>query len=281
MMMKKILQIISVLLFMLIVSCVPNAGLTNPVTGPGAWIDAPLDGSTIPLAPYGVVSHASDPGGISTFELKVNGQLVSTDSIANDQAGQTIAHISQPWLPPAPGTYLLEVRAANGDGDYGPSVFAQVKVGDVTTAETSTPTPSPDVQVCAWTAKVNVFVREGPGASIYPQITAVEAGKMFTVVGQSQDDKFWAVEVQKGLIGYVSKSDRFGGVTGGCNVPTLTDPVPPPATTVPAPEEPKATTPQCSDGVDNDRDGKIDFNRAPGVGDRECTSADDNDEANR
>ena len=29
------------------------------------WIDAPLDGMTLPLAPYEVVSHANGPSGIS------------------------------------------------------------------------------------------------------------------------------------------------------------------------------------------------------------------------
>lgn len=273
--MKTILRISTLLVIVFSAACGPTStAIPEDVPiGPGAWIDAPLDGSTIPLAPYSVVSHASDPGGMSTFELKVNGQVVSTDPVEGDQAGQTIAHISQPWLPPAPGTYLLEVRAANGNGEYGASAFTHVQVGDV--AEAETPTPTPAAQACIWTVAVNVFVREGPGSSIYPEITAVEAGKMFPVVGQSQDQQFWAIEVQQGLVGYVPKADRFGQVSGDCDVPALPDPLPPPSTETPRP------APQCSDGIDNDGDGKIDFNSAAGVGDRQCTSADDNNEAVR
>ncbi len=237
--MKTILRISTLLVIVLSAACGPTSSAIpeDVPTGPGAWIDAPLDGSTIPLASYDVVSHASDPGGMSTFELSVNGQVVSTDPAGGDQAGQTIAHISQPWLPPAPGTYLLEVRAANGNGDYGPSAFAQVQVGDVAEAEI----PAPAAQACMWTAAVNVFVRKGPGASIYPEITAVEAGKMFPVVGQSQDQQFWAVEVQPGLVGYVPKADRFGLVSGNCDVPVLPDPPPPPPDVheTPPPDEPQ------------------------------------------
>jgi hypothetical protein len=272
--MKTILRIFILFMFLLSASCAPAF---NPIpedlpSGPGAWIDAPLDGSTIPLAPYSVVSHASDAGGISSFELKVNGQIVGTDPVEGDQVGQTIAHISHEWLPPAPGTYLLEVRAANGSGEYGPSAFAKIYVGDI--AETGTPVPA--AQACIWTAAVNVFVREGPGASIYPEITAVEAGKIFPVVGQSQDQQFWAIEVQPGSIGYVPKAERFGSVAGDCDLPLLPDPATPAPTAVPE------ALPQCRDGFDNDGDSRIDFNPPVGVvGDRECTSPNDNDEANR
>jgi hypothetical protein len=37
--------------------------------------------------------------------------------------------------------------------------------------------------------------------------------------------------------------------------------------------------PECSDGIDNDGDGKIDFHPTPGMGDPECTSPDDNSES--
>jgi hypothetical protein len=37
-------------------------------------------------------------------------------------------------------------------------------------------------------------------------------------------------------------------------------------------------TPQCNDGIDNDGDGLIDFNPAPGQGDPGCSSPMDNSE---
>jgi hypothetical protein len=273
--MKIILRLSTLLLLLLNTSCAPayNPLPADVPNGPGAWIDAPLDGSTIPLAPYDVVAHASDAGGISTFELKVNGQIVGTDPLDGDQAQQTIAHISHNWLPPAPGTYLLEVRAANGNGEYGPSAFARIQVGDIAEIET----PTLVAQACIWTAAVNVFVREGPGASIYPEITAVESGKTFPVVGQSQDQQFWAIEVQPGSRGYVPKAERFGSVTGGCDLPLLPDPP------TPVPTAEPEILPQCRDGIDNDGDGRTDYPATvgAGIGDRECTGPNDNDEANR
>lgn len=55
-------------------------------------------------------------------------------------------------------------------------------------------------------------------------------------------------------------------VTAVCNVPGCT-----PVTT---------PLPQCSDGLDNDSDGFIDYSATPGLGDPGCSSASDNDETN-
>ena len=166
---------------------------------------------------------------------------------------------------------MIQVRAAGGDGGFGPMAEVQVQVGETPPVETPSSAPA----ACIWTAAVNVFVRTGPGATIYPEITAVEAGAKFPVVGQSQDQQFWAVQMS-GPVGYVPKADKFGKTEGNCQVATLADP----ATPVPSATPRVATAPQCSDGVDNDGDGRIDFNAAPGVGDRQCRSAADNDEAN-
>ena len=58
---------------------------------------------------------------------------------------------------------------------------------------TSTPTPEP-AQACIWTAALNVFVREGPGASNYPVVDDMLAGESAPVVGESLDAEFceWA-----------------------------------------------------------------------------------------
>lgn len=255
-----------VLANILVAACGPqNSGLSAPQS----WIDAPLHGSTIPLAPYQIVAHAAFPSGISQFELSITGQGPEIVPAPADQSGQTLVYINHMWTPPAPGTYLIQVRAAGPDGTYGQMVEAQVHVGDVTETET----PAPASQACIWTAAVNVFVREGPGASQYPEITAVEVGEMLPVVGQSQDEFFWAVQLPNGQTGYVPKAERFGQTSGDCDVPTLPDPPTPVPTEAP---------PECSDGIDNDGDGGIDFNPA-GIagGDRECLSANDDDESNR
>lgn len=143
--MKTMLRLCSLLLIGLS-ACVnaPRAVLEAGPVGPAAWIDAPLNNSLLPLAVYEIVVHASDPGGVSAFELSVNGQLLGTIPVGPDQAADTLAHASQTWLPPGPGSYLLEVRAANTNGEYGPSAFAQVTVGGTPTpAASATPTPTP------------------------------------------------------------------------------------------------------------------------------------------
>jgi hypothetical protein len=249
-------------------------GPATPGSGaPQSWVDAPLHGSSLPLAPYEIIAHAAFPSGISEFELTITGQAAQTIPAPADQSGQTLVYINQMWSPPAPGLYLIQVRAAGPDGTYGQIAQAQVQVGDETPAET----PAPADQACIWTAAVNVFVRMGPGASIYPEITAVEAGAMLPVVGLSQDQEFWAVQLSNGQTGYVPRAERFGQVSGDCNPPVLPDP----ATPVPTEVEPVA--PQCSDGLDNDGDGRTDFTAAgiARLGDRECTGPDDDDEAIR
>ncbi len=125
----------------------------NAIIGPQAWIDAPLDGMTIPLAPYEVVAHASSPNGVASFEFSVNG-VVETPTIVNPgQVGQTLAYFMYEWTPPAPGTYLLSVRAFDSNGEPGPSAEARAIVeGDVPVEEredepTQTPTPRDEAEV--------------------------------------------------------------------------------------------------------------------------------------
>ncbi|MGH8247231.1 MAG: hypothetical protein ACREUU_12475 [Gammaproteobacteria bacterium] len=251
------------LIFALLAACGPQ---NAPTSGPQAWVDAPLHGSSIPLAPYQIIAHGASPFGVSQFELMITGQGPEMIPAPADQAGQTLVYINYMWTPPAPGIYLIQVRAAGADGAYGQMAEAQVQVGEVLVAP-------PAEDACIWTAEVNVFVRSGPGASLYPEITAVEAGQMFPVVGKSQDGFFWAIQLENGPVGYVPMADRFGMVTGNCDVPTLPDP--------PAPAPTEFAT-QCSDGLDNDGDGRTDFVLGgAGVGDRECLSAEDNDESVR
>ncbi len=60
----------------------------------------------------------------------------------------------------------------------------------------------------------------------------------------------------------------------GCSMPSNIVIVTYSGTTTPPPPPPSTTKPQCSDGVDNDNDGKIDYPSDTG-----CYGADDNDEA--
>lgn len=105
------------------------------------WIDAPLDGSTIPLAPYEVVMHAYDASGVSELELSANGGLLA--ALPNPDAEMHLATLRYVWSPPAPGNYTLSARAKSGNGLAGSEARALVTVlGEPATPPASfTPTP--------------------------------------------------------------------------------------------------------------------------------------------
>ncbi|MDX1620466.1 MAG: Ig-like domain-containing protein, partial [Nitriliruptorales bacterium] len=49
----------------------PAIGTVGP---PRAWVDQPLDGSLHPVAPIDVVTHATDPDGVTAIVIEVDGQ---------------------------------------------------------------------------------------------------------------------------------------------------------------------------------------------------------------
>ncbi len=183
-----------ILFFLLILFGTACTGISSPAgeeysTGPGAWIDAPLDGSTIPLAEYEVISHANDASGISAFELSVNGEVISVDAVQADQQGLAIAHIGQAWVPAAPGTYLLAVRAANSNGDYGPQAFAQVNIGEVPEeaeqAPTASATPVELVLIAIPTQNVNCRLGNG---SLFDIADTLFMGVEYSPIARGPDD---------------------------------------------------------------------------------------------
>ncbi len=103
------------------------------------WIDAPLDGSTIPLAPYEIVLHAYDPAGVTQVELKANGSLLATLPNANSE--QDLATLKYTWSPPAPGNYTLSARAQSGNGLAGSEAIAVITVVGETPTPVVTVTP--------------------------------------------------------------------------------------------------------------------------------------------
>lgn len=117
------------------------ASMQAPQTGSvHTWIDAPLDGSTIPLAPYEVVLHAYDASGVTEVELSANGSVLTT--LPNADAGLDLVTLRYTWSPPAPGNYTLSARAKSGNGLAGSEARSMVTVlGEVATAPPSfTPT---------------------------------------------------------------------------------------------------------------------------------------------
>ena len=241
--------------FMALAACTGTPEVTNGDLQPGplTWIDAPLSGETLPLEPYEVVSHANSSQGVTSFELSVNGQVYSSDEVPADQYGQPLAHVRQDWEPPAPGTYLLSVRALDTEGGFGQAAEVEVSVGEVegveleetplsTPAEESTPTPTIEQVACTYTAVVNLFCRIGP-SSLYPEIDTFIPGQTAPITGMSSDGFYWyVVGPHNGRLCTVPDGAKFGEVSGDCSsIPAFTPIPPPPATPTP--------TPTCTPGV--------------------------------
>jgi hypothetical protein len=129
-------------LLLLLASCT-----NSPTTGPMAWIDAPLDGSLLPLAPQEVIAHGANQAGVAQLEFTVNGASPETEIPAD--TGDRLSHVKWTWHPPEPGRFTLAVRAQDGDGNWSDPSQVVVTVGDIatpsptpTTGPTETPTPT-------------------------------------------------------------------------------------------------------------------------------------------
>ncbi len=118
----------------------PVRALLLGTPGLHAWIDAPLNGMHLPLAPYEVVFHVTDDTGVVAGELAVNGQVLA--SLPNPDPSQKLATLRLVWSPAEPGEYTLFARGQNSAGAWGESVPVIVTVGDVTPTLSPTPTPS-------------------------------------------------------------------------------------------------------------------------------------------
>ena len=106
------------LFLILIVSagCEPQQSelLVQPTFTPQAWIDAPLNGSILPLGEaYEVVFHIAHPGGVVSGELSINDGIFAQP--ANPNGSLSPATLRVNWTPPQPGTYTLKVRAQSAE----------------------------------------------------------------------------------------------------------------------------------------------------------------------
>jgi len=142
---NKVLPALLALIFSLILSSCNVPASETSQRGPRAWIDKPLDGDRLPLAPVEVISHASDLSGIQEMELLVNGEQVRVDAATPDGS---LSQVNQLWEPPGNGEYELVVVAHNQAGGEARSQPVTVVVGEVKAVEdvqedTATPTPTP------------------------------------------------------------------------------------------------------------------------------------------
>jgi hypothetical protein len=167
--------------------------------GPAAWIDAPLNGSTLPLAPYEVVVHCNVPSGVARVELSVDGEVLLSN--APSDTTQSLVTIRQAWTPPAPGNYTLRARARDAAGVWSEYATAVVTVGEAA-APTMTPAPipiltlPPEPTICTPSATFigDGSCRAGP-AMDHAVVTVFSPGQTALVDGRNGDGSWWRVVI--------------------------------------------------------------------------------------
>lgn len=129
-------KVIVLILCLLLVGC----NLPQNLNAPQAWIDAPLDGSTLPLASYDIVFHAYAQGDPGAVKLTINGQPVSLDSISLDQPLVAIHYL---WNPQQPGSYTISALTQDRKGVWSSPHSHTVMIGSSSPTPTLTSTLTP------------------------------------------------------------------------------------------------------------------------------------------
>lgn len=257
--MKKVILLLASLL---LAACGGNAIPTEtpsaaapgkPVNqSPQAWIDSPLNGTTLPPGEVEIVSHAASSSGIAQVELSVNGAVIRTDT--NPNPAETLSLARQTWLPTAGGTYQVSVRAQNRNGEWSAPASITITILEQPTA-TATLTPPPTdlpTREPTWTPTPagpptivlvrNSFCRAGPG-QVYREITALAVGDSAEIRGISQDGFWLFVYWPKFKVECWIVTAAIPPETDLSAVPVRTAPPTPPPTSPPAstPVPPTAT----------------------------------------
>ncbi|NPV75090.1 MAG: hypothetical protein HPY59_01820 [Anaerolineae bacterium] len=72
-----------------------------------------MPNSVFPLGTVQLVAHGSDTGGVSKFEISVNGDV---NIFQSPNSSQSLVIFTHDWIPPMPGEYLITVRSQNNAG---------------------------------------------------------------------------------------------------------------------------------------------------------------------
>lgn len=231
---SPIRRIGTLLLAVFLVGCAPEL---RAASVPQAWIDAPLDGMVLPLAPYEIVAHAADPTGVSEIEFNVDGTVIGSVAAAGP-----LFTARQSWSPDAPGEYVIQARGANGGGSW--SEYAEVRVvvqgeaavSPVPTVAGQTPVPTPSSNPNAvptpstpdFTLIQNANCRRGP-SQVYEVLTSLLKDQVVPIVGRNEDGTWWLVRLPTGELCWFSNvTGKTGGNANGAPVATAPAPPQPP-----------------------------------------------------
>lgn len=194
--MKKFLLIV-VFLAGLLAGCAPDSAVP-PSSALTAWVDAPLDEATLPLAPYEIVAHASDPDQIQYLEISVDGEVLG--QVENPDPANLLLSASINWTPPGPGVYTIEARGQNGDGEWSSPARVRVTVEEQLVSEPTLellPTAEVSLELADCppeiTALMDTTCRQGPTTYNEPAAYLLE-GDRAPLLGGNQDLSWWAVQ---------------------------------------------------------------------------------------
>jgi len=131
-----------------LVAALTSCGVEAMAGLPRIWIDVPRDGAEVSAdGPVNVISHAYAREGVAEIMLSVDGDPYTREPPATP--GGQFTQISQQWFPSGPGTFVLQVRAYDTQGQMSNAASVRVRVlGEpptlmLTPAEVPTATRTP------------------------------------------------------------------------------------------------------------------------------------------
>ncbi len=226
-----------------------SAGRGSELAVPEVVITAPLNGSQVQAnSPVTVQATASDPTGVTQMELWVSG-VKTAESISPVEQGQPTLTASFQWIPSAPGSYTLEVKAYNRQGETNIPMMVTVNAvgGSPTATVTPTTTSEPPTitvpTIPSLKTLTDLNVRSGPGFE-YDLIGLLPSGTTAEIIGRSEDQQWWQIRfapVAEG-VGWVSADPTYSSAINVANIPV----VPAPPLPTPTPTDTPTATPTAT-----------------------------------
>ena len=144
-----------------------SAVLSTSSGGMRAWLDQPLNGSTLPLAPFTLRLHASHKGGgIVSVGFRVNDIVMGETPVDSTQDPVSIDY---EWNPSVNGEYVIMAIARDASGNEVQSEAAQVCVGkDAQTTCRGRVTPVGEVSVTP--------LAFDPGIKVKADVSSIKVG---------------------------------------------------------------------------------------------------------
>lgn len=201
-----------------------GCNLLDSDSRPTAFISQPADGSTVRTGrEVEILSTASDDTGVVRIDLYVNDELIATDTPPQD-IPQLSYSVVQRWVPPAPGTVLIQVLAYDERGQRSaPAAVEITAVGPALAraAPTSTPLPTatplpaaattpspaatatPEMTVTGTVSVQGLNVRAGPGTD-FDILTTIPRDTAVLGMARTDDGEWARVRLADERVGWVA-----------------------------------------------------------------------------